>query len=95
MKFVSIALAFAAFFTGLAAAWYWYKSSKVVIDPEWGIPGVDPHIRPVVPELVQLDLEVATDKAMQQIGALNKVASLWTAASVTLSAASSIVGSLA
>jgi hypothetical protein len=94
MKYTSIVLAFAALFTGLSAAWYWYKSSKIVIDPGWGMPGVDAHIEPVVPELRQLDLQVATDRAVQQIGALNKVASLLTAISVALGSTSSIVGAL-
>ena len=94
MKCVSVVFALTAFFTGLAAAWYWYKSSKIVIDPGWGLPGVDAYIEPVMHEQKQLDLQVATDRAMQQIGSLNKTASLWTAASVTFSSASSITSSL-
>jgi len=92
MKFASIVFAFGAFVTGLIAARYWYRSTQVVIDPGWSLPGMGGYIEPVDPELRQLDMNVATDKAFQSASELNKIASYWTAASVALSGVSSVLG---
>ena len=62
--------------TGLVAAWQWYRSSKVAIDPGWGLPGTGAYIEPVDPELRALDLQVAADHAFQRTGRLNASASL-------------------
>jgi hypothetical protein len=94
MKALSIGLAVVAMIAGLVAAWRWYQSSKVAIDPGWGAPGEAALMEPVDPELRALDLQVASDQAFGQTGRLNASASLWTAASVLFSAASAIVGAL-
>ena len=71
MKILSIVLALAGGATGLIAAWRWYRSSRVSIDPGWGLPGSGIAIEPVDPELKALDLQVATDLAFNQAGLPN------------------------
>lgn len=95
LKLLSIVLALGAGVTGLVAARRWYKSSQASVDPGWGLPGSGAPIEPVDSELRALDVQVATDRAFGDAGALNASAARWTAASVLLSAASAIVGSLA
>lgn len=93
MTAADIALAMLALFTGLKAAWHWYQSSKVKIDPGWSPPGTGPS-EPVDPELQQMDWAAATIMAFSQAAALNKTAALWTAVSVGLNAALAIIGGL-
>jgi hypothetical protein len=87
LRIFSIFLAIIALVSGLIAAWYWYKSSKVPIDPGWSGP-----TEPVVPEQQQMDWTVAILKATREVADLNKTAALWTALSVAFAAASTIVG---
>lgn len=93
-KPLSLFLAAIGLITGIVAACYWYKASQVTIDPGWGIPGLDAHIEPVVSEMRQLDIEVATANAFHSSGYHNKWAALWTAASVILNAISSFLSSM-
>ncbi len=105
MKCASITFAIVALGTGLLAAFYWYKSSRITIGPtgpDWGLPGTGAHIEPVIPEAKALDMSVANMRDNQAVidaikiaAALNKVAALWTAASVTASAVSAILGATA
>jgi hypothetical protein len=95
MKSRSIACAFIALVTALIAAWHWYRSSKVGIDPGWSVPGAGGHIEPVDPARRQLDLDAATITAFHESAMLNKIASLWTAVSLLAAAGSSILGPLA
>lgn len=94
MKPASIAFAVIALATGLIAAWNWYKSSKVTIDPGWGLPGTGGYIEPVLQGHKQLDMDAATIRGFDNSSSLNKVASLWTAASVLAGGMSSILGAL-
>jgi hypothetical protein len=95
-RLITIAFAAMAFLTGLTAAWYWYGSSKVAIDPGWRSPA-NPSgpMEPVEPEAQQMAWTAATLKALNEAAALNKVAASWTAVSVALNAASAILGALA
>jgi hypothetical protein len=93
MKAASIALAMLALFTGLKAAWHRYQSSKVKIDPGWSPPGMGPS-EPVDPELQQMGWTVATITAFSEAAALNKTAALWTAVSLGLSVASTLIDAL-
>jgi hypothetical protein len=95
MKVASIILAIVAFVTGLIAARYWYRSSRVAIDPGWGMPGTGGQIEPVLEELRGMDIQVATTGAFDGAGQLNAAAALWTAASAAASAVSSILGAMA
>jgi hypothetical protein len=94
MKSASIACATIGLVTGLIAAWQWYKSSKVEIDPGWSLPGTGGHTEPVIPELRDLDLHAGTITAFRDAANLNKIAALWTAVTVLAAAASSIFGAL-
>src|SRR3982074_474512 len=40
MTHVSIVLASGALVCGLIAAWWWYQSSQIEIDPGWSLPGM-------------------------------------------------------
>src|SRR5260370_1006166 len=95
MKAISIALAITTLVTGLKAAWHWYQSSRVIIDPGWTPPGLPGPSEPVMPEQQQTGWTVATITAFEEAASLNRTASLWTAASVGLSAASAVIGALA
>jgi hypothetical protein len=90
MKYLVMAFAVGALTTGLKAAYHWYESSQVQIDPGWTIERQEP----VVPELRQNDRHAAIIDAASKSAALNKIAAIWTAVSVVLGAASSIAGSL-
>jgi hypothetical protein len=91
MKYVIIALAAGALVTGLKASYHWYESSEVEIGPVWT--AVNPE--PVDPELRQIVKHAAMIDAAGRSAVLNKIAARWTAASVVLGVASSIVGALA
>jgi len=85
MKFISGSLAVAGAITGLLAAWYWYRSSSVQIEP----PGVSGD-----PQITDTGWLVGTMGAIADAGALNATAARWTAASVVLCAVSTLVGNL-
>lgn len=104
MKCVSIALALTALVTGLIAAWYWHRSTKIVPDPGWHMPGQPggftrkgyPRVpQPADSDAVDRAWNVATMEAITDASDLSKVAALWTAASAVLSAASCVIGTLA
>ena len=77
-----VALAVAAFGTGLRAAWLWYRASKVQPDPNWP---KEPD-----PTLSQMNWTSAVLTAMQVSASLNTKAAFWTAISVILGAAATI-----
>jgi len=87
-KLAAFALAMSGLGFGLAAAWYWRKSTRVPIDPLDGDPNA---IMPVVPELAQQAWWAAQFRANQEIGRLNTVAAILTAIAVVLSTASSVI----
>lgn len=98
-----IGLAVAAFVAGIVAAWKWYRSSKVEIDLGYGLPwdqstytrmGIEMPRRPepFEPEQKWMNDISATWEAMNQTARLNKVAAIWTAASVTLGTLCTVVG---
>jgi hypothetical protein len=91
MRLVSLGLGFSALVSGLIAAFYWYQSSTVQPDPGWTIENPEP----VVPELKQIAWHSAILAAGAKSFDLNKTAALWTALSVALGGAVSIIGSLA
>jgi hypothetical protein len=88
MKLMSFSFALLALVTGLIAAYYWYKASKVEIVPLWQklhimepIGGGDSH------------WIVGILEAVGESCSLNKIAAVWTASSVFLSAVSAVIGS--
>jgi len=104
MKTASFIFAMIAAVTGLAAAYYWYKSSGFnvgLLGPNWGLPGTGMSIEPVDPELKALDMAVANwgdlQGAVEEIktaSRLNKIAARLTAASVAASAIATILAAL-
>ena len=88
-KGIAIALAIGGLISGLVAAWFWERTTRVSVDPLNG----DPHaIMPVLPAIEQLAWWAAQFRADQEIGRLNTLAARWTAAAVVLGALSSVVG---
>jgi hypothetical protein len=88
MKWLTTVLALSAAASGFVAVYYWYRSSKVTADP-WGS---EPPPSVMDPTLGLMKWMGAAIEAISLAGSLNKKASLWTAAAVALSAASTIVG---
>jgi hypothetical protein len=91
MKYVALALALLAAGTGLLAALYWHRASKVQIIPMWEEQG---RMEPV--SLAQGNTEwiVGLLKTGEKSSYLNKVAAQWTAVSVFLGALSSLAGAV-
>ena len=90
-KSLAVALALGGLASGLLAAWFWEKSTRVPVDPLNG----DPHaIMPVEFDLSQMSWWAAQFRANQQTGRLNVLAARWTAAAVVLGTLSSVVGVL-
>ena len=85
VKYVSVTLAIQALITGLTAAYYWYKSTTVEPDP--GPAGLSGQA-----EIQQSGWTAAIMRADTEVARFNKIASLWTALSVAVGAASSIFG---
>ncbi len=88
MRSITVAFAIAALGTGLMAARYWYKSSKIDVHSGW-------PVEPGDTMLAQIGWIAGIMENITKAAELNKLAAVWTAASVLLSAASAIVGCLA
>lgn len=87
MKIAEIAIAILAFVTGLVAAWYWYRASKITADPGWGPNGL---AEPGVHSAAQDAWIAAMLQSASESARLNKIAALWTAVTVALTGISSI-----
>jgi hypothetical protein len=85
MKWASVGLAALATVTGLVAAYYWYRASKIQIEPTW-------LTEPGDNQLSQMGWMAGMMRAFMESAGLNKHAAFWTAFSVALTAVSSIVG---
>jgi hypothetical protein len=77
MKWLSVLLACLGAVTGIVAAYYWYRSSQVSINPVWLTESGDPHAS-------QSGWLAATMGAFSESARLNKIAASWTAAAVVL-----------
>ncbi len=93
MKAQGIGLAILACITGVIAAIYWYLSSRVPIDPIWP-QGASGLVEPGEREDSQEGWIAGLLEASTRAAELNAKAALWTAGSVLLAAASSIVSIL-
>lgn len=93
MKLAGITLAFGALVTGLVAAWYWYQSSRIQVEPIWPEGGLGP-----VEPGERMDAEAGwiggTLAANSKSAELNAKAAIWTACSVLLAGLSSILSAL-
>jgi hypothetical protein len=87
VKAASFVLAIFGFAAGMVAAWYWLRSTRVQATPPWaqfgGIerPGGDPE-----------GWIVGLLQAAKESAALNKVAAIWTAASVIFNSLAALAG---
>ena len=96
MKCLSLIAVIASFGTGMWAAWLWYLSSQVAVDPHWpkdqltGVP-----FAPVDQERQHSDWIVALLKAGQTSAALNAKAAFWTAITVALTTVAAVTGWIA
>jgi hypothetical protein len=87
--------------SGLYAAWLWYGSSQVSIDPGSIAPGDGDRLEPVVTEIRLLNvdarsqaMDMATIKAFADAGRLNARAAIWTAVSTLLAAFATFLGAV-
>ena len=81
-------LALATMFTAFRSAWYWYKSSQVSAVPDWVEIGRE---QPTDPLQVQLGWMNALMKASGEAAVLNRWGAIWTAGTVALGAATTVV----
>src|SRR3954452_12351193 len=87
MNLPSIFLAVLAFLTGLVAAMFWYRSANIQIDLEAAYRTGDEG-------LARMFETASIIQAFGEAADLNRKAARWTAVSVLLSAAASLLGSL-
>ncbi|CAE6820884.1 hypothetical protein R69658_05843 [Paraburkholderia aspalathi] len=90
-KSMAIALAIGGLLSGLLAAWFWERSTRVRVEPLGG----DPYaIMPVEADLSNMWWWTAQFRANQEMARLNTLAARWTAAAVVLGTLSSVIGLL-
>lgn len=93
MKAIGVGLAIFACITGVIAAIYWYRSSRVPIDPIWP-EGAFGLVEPGEHEASQDGWIAGMMRSNALAAELNAKAALWTAGSVLLAAAASVVSAL-
>lgn len=86
MRLISIAFAFFGLFSGIIAAIFWLKASKIEANPVWG------DREPLDPVQAQASWIAGTLTAATESGRLNSIAAKWTAAAVVLSTTASVTG---
>lgn len=91
MKYLELLLAAAAFITGLLAAWYWYKASRIQTVPKWGYSGEGHWAQVLAQHYWTNDLRESAAESAR----LNKIAALWTAVAVALNAFAALIAFLA
>jgi hypothetical protein len=87
LKIASIALSLLGLVFGLIAAYYWFAASRVVITPIGRMESGDPQLN-------TMGWVVANMDAFSRSGALNKLAAVWTAATVLVSTFASVCSTL-
>jgi hypothetical protein len=88
MKWVYLGLVGLSFVTGIVAAFYWYRSSRIEIKAAW-------EVEPGDEQLSQAGWIGGTLEAFTASASLNAKAALWTASSVAFAALSAVAGSFA
>ena len=84
-------LAFATLGAGLRGAWYWYRSSQVVVVPYWAETS---QTEPADKALSQMGWMNALIKASGEAAYFNRWAAIWTAGAVVLGSATTVAGAL-
>jgi hypothetical protein len=93
MKTIGIGLAIFACITGVVAAIFWYRSSKVQANPIWP-EGAFGLVEPGEQAASQDGWIAGMLQASSRAAKLNAKAALWTGGSVLLAAAASILSTL-
>jgi len=88
MTTLIIILTLSTLLTGVMSAFYWYKSSKVMVMPMEEMNG---ELQPLPIETNQTEWLRAVYLGIQKTGSLNKKASIYTASAVSLSVISTLV----
>lgn len=89
MKLISIVFAIVGSITGLIAAHYWYRASKVEISPAWElVPSREMETKNI------MGWVTGNMIAFTRSGKLNKYAARWSAVAVMASGFSALFGSL-
>jgi hypothetical protein len=94
MKIASVTLALTALITGIVAAIYWYRSSKLQVVPMWSTLPTGELFEPLDRQDSQSGWIVGMLQSLSASADLNAKAALWTAASVVFSAISSVLSAL-
>lgn len=84
-KCIAASLAVVGAVTGMLAAWYWFKSSRVPTQPSW-------PTEPGDAQASQMGRMAGMMNASTKAAKLNAIAAGWTAVSVLLNVASTLVG---
>lgn len=90
MKMLGIGLAILAGITGIVAAIYWFRSSKVPVNPMWPEGAFGP-VEPGEHDASQDGWIAGMMESNARAAELNAKAALWTAGSVLSAAAASIL----
>ena len=88
MKYVDLAIPLLECCAGLISAWYWYRSSRIQIEPSWT---AGHSFEPVEPSQSQAGWIVGVLQAASLSSELNKTAARWTAATVALNVLPSVI----
>jgi hypothetical protein len=91
VKYLELVLAAVAFITGLLAAWYWYKASRIQTVPKWGYSGEGHWAQALGQHRWTEELITSTSESAR----LNKIAALWTAVAVMLNALAALIAFIA
>jgi len=91
LKLTIATLAVCSLVSGITGAWYWWRSSKVLVMPFYIQNG---EFEPFDPNQSAMQWIVAHMMTFEKAGDLNKVAAIWTAISVSLSSLSALMSLL-
>lgn len=86
-----LVVAIAGFVAGLIAAFYWYRASQVNFVPFEKVGGVIRRLNPLDDPQHWI---IAIDKTLQKSGKRNRIAAIWTAVSLLLSALAAVLSAL-
>ena len=85
MKCVTTIFALLAFVLGMAAAWYWFKASRVEVEDPYPQDGVSRNVE-------EADFVLPTIEALSKSARLNKIAAILTGLAVISGTLGNLVG---
>lgn len=88
MKALEILLALLGFVSGILAAWYWLRASRMRIDPGWGENG---SVEPGIHSMAQDAWIVAIMQSAAESARLNAIAARWTALTAIVTALAALI----